>query len=55
MRRLRGGRVGQEEDVNDSICTLRYYVARRNDVPIQENIFEDAIDEICVKSTIDSS
>ena len=40
---------------SDSICTLRYYVARRNDLPIQENIFEDAVDEICVKSTIDSS
>ena len=40
---------------SDSICTLRYYVARRNDLPIQENIFEDAVDEIFVKSTIDSS
>lgn len=37
---------------SDSICTLRYCAAQRNDVPIREDIFED-VDKIRVKSTID--
>jgi hypothetical protein len=37
---------------SDSICTLRYCAAQRNDVPIRENIFED-VDKTRIKFTID--